>query len=144
MGVGFVYRYTAQRVIARPTAEVFGYLADATRQTEWVHGVSRCSWLGDGPAPGAVAEQTMTFLGKTRTVPMTVVEYQPERRVVFEKQEPMYIRFGFELEEDGGSTLVRYPVEMGLRGVLGLLVRLVGHKEIEGDLTRIAQRLETP
>ncbi len=139
-----MYTYTAQRVIARPAAAVFAYLADATRQTEWVHGVSQCRWVNGGPSAGAAAEQTMTFMGKTRTVPVNMTDYQPQHRVVFEKRDPFWCRFAFELEENGEETLVRYPVEMTPTGVFSLIIRLVGRKTIEGDLTRIARRLETP
>jgi len=137
-----MFRHTAERVIKRPVDQVFGFLADATRQTEWVHGVSACRWQGAGAGPGAVAEQTMTFLGKTRIEHMTVVEWEPGRRVAFEKQRPFKIRFGFELAGEGEATRVRYPVEMAPTGLMKLIIALVGRKIIEGDLVRIAKALE--
>src|SRR5690242_10896294 len=108
-----MFSYTAERVIRRPASEVFGFLADVRKQTEWVHGVNECHWVDAQAAGiGAVAEQSMTFMGKNRIVPMKVVDYQPGTRIVFEKEQPFRIRFGFELEERDGATRVRYPVEM--------------------------------
>jgi hypothetical protein len=38
---------------------------------------------------------------------------------------------------------VRYPVEMQPRGLLRLLLPLIGRRTIEGDLDRIAQHVQT-
>src|SRR5690349_11255482 len=133
-----MFRYTAERVIPRPPAEVFDYLADVTRQPEWVHGVSSCAWrTGTGPGEGAVADQTMTFLGRRRDVPMTVTAFEPQQRVGYSKDDPFPIRFSFELAPDAAGTRVRYPVEMQPRGLLRLLLPLIGKRTIEGDLDRI-------
>jgi uncharacterized protein YndB with AHSA1/START domain len=139
-----MFRYTAERVIPRPTAEVFDYLADVSRQPEWVHGVSSCRWRdGSGPGDGAVADQTMTFLGRRRDVPMTMTAFQPQRRVAYSKADPFPIRFAFEVEPEAGGTRVRYPVEMEPRGLLRLLLPLIGRRTIEGDLDRIADHVQT-
>ena len=137
-----MFTYTAERLIRRPLDEVFGFLADATRQTQWVHGVTECKWKEGGAAPGAVAEQSMTFLGKKRIVPMTVVDYEPGRRVVFEKRHPFLIRFGFEVSAEGDGTRVRYPVEMTPKGLFRIIIGLIGKRTIDGDLDRIAHSLE--
>jgi carbon monoxide dehydrogenase subunit G len=140
-----MFRYTAECEIQSPLAEVFAYLSDVTRQTEWVHGVSECRWESPGSvAVGAIAVQSMTFMGKARVVPITVVDYQPGRRIVFEKRQPFLIRFGFEVEEVNGATRVRYPVEMEPRGLFRLVIPLMGRKVIRGDLERISARLSSP
>jgi uncharacterized protein YndB with AHSA1/START domain len=138
-----MFRYTAQRDIRRPAQDVFAYLTDVGRQTEWVHGVSECHWVTPGaPAVGSTAEQSLVFMGKTHVAPMRVVDYQPGRRIVFEKQQPFFIRYGFELEPDGATTHVRYPVEMSPTGFLRVVIALAGRRFINGDLQRIAGQLE--
>src|ERR1041385_514326 len=139
-----MFTYTAERVIKKPASEVFAFLSDATKQTQWVHGVDRCEWRDAGSTGlGAVAEQSMTFMGKNRIAKMTVVDYQPGKRVMFEKEYPFKIRFGFELEERDGATHVRYPVEMEPRGFFRVIIPLVGKKTINGDLDRIAKAIES-
>jgi hypothetical protein len=138
-----MFKYTAQRDIRRAAPDVFAYLTDVGRQTEWVHGVNECHWLTPGAvAVGATAEQSLTFMGKTHVVPMRVVDYQPGRRITFEKQQPFFIRYGFELEPNGTATHVRYPVEMAPTGLSRLVIPLIGRMFINGDLARIAGRLE--
>jgi carbon monoxide dehydrogenase subunit G len=139
-----MFRYTAEREIQAPIEQVFAFLSDVTRQTEWVHGVTECHWEKPGPvSAGAMALQSMTFMGKPRIVPMKLLEYEPGRKITFEKAEPFPIRYGFELEAAGGSTRVRYPVEMDPKGLLfRVVIPLVGKKTIHGDLDRIAGRLE--
>jgi uncharacterized protein YndB with AHSA1/START domain len=138
-----MFSYTAERVIKRPASEVFSFLADVRKQTEWVHGVKECHWVeAESAGVGAIAEQSMTFMGKNRVVPMKVIDFQAGKRIVFEKEHPFRIRFGFELEEKDGATYVRYPVEMEPRGFFRVLIPLVGRKTINGDLVRIAKCLE--
>src|ERR1043165_9975472 len=127
-----MYRYTAERRVARPLENVFRYLADVAKQTEWVQGVSDCHWTGPGPVRvGSVAEQSMTFMGKLRILPLALIQYNPPLRLRFEKTEPFLIRFGFELEGDGSATLVRYPVEMDPRGLFRIIIPLVGKRTID-------------
>jgi len=136
-----MFRYTAECFLRQQPDVVMSYVSDPTRQTDWVHGVSECHWVvGGGPAQGAVAEQTMTFMGKERIVPMTMTEYGPSR-VAFEKQQPFPIRFGFEVEPHAGGTRLRYPVEMQPGGLMRLVISLMGRKIIHGDLERIADQL---
>jgi uncharacterized protein YndB with AHSA1/START domain len=138
-----MYRYTAQREIKKPAEEVFAYLANVAKQTEWVHGVTECHLVeGAAPAAGATAEQTMTFMGKTHVVPLRIVDFEAGRRIMFAKEHPFSIKFGFELEPCGATTRVRYPVEMEPRGFMSLVIKLVGKRTIEGDLVRISKRLE--
>jgi carbon monoxide dehydrogenase subunit G len=139
-----MFKYTAEGEVRRPVDEVFAYLSDVTKQTEWVHGVTECRWETKGDvAAGAKAIRSMTFMGKPRKVPMKLVEYEPGKRLVFEKTEPFLIRFGFELEGAEGATRIRYPVEMEPRGLLfRVVIPLMGKKEIEKDLKRITERLE--
>jgi uncharacterized protein YndB with AHSA1/START domain len=138
-----MFKYTAECEIRRPVGEVFAYVSDATRQTEWAQGVTECHWEQPGAvAVGSTAIQSMTFMGKQRVVPVTVLEYQPGEKIVFEKRQPFLIRFGFELAGTDGGTRVRFPVEMEARGLLRLIMLLMGRKIIKGDLTRITARLE--
>jgi uncharacterized protein YndB with AHSA1/START domain len=140
-----LFQYTAEREVRRPAGQVFAYLSDVTRQPEWVHGVTECHWTGGGQpiGVGSSAEQSMRFLGKLRVVPVRVIDYQPGRRVAFEKREPFLIRFAFEVDDQGGTTRVRYPVEMEPRGLFRVLIPLIGRRTIEGDLVRIAGKLES-
>jgi uncharacterized protein YndB with AHSA1/START domain len=138
-----MYEYVAERDVRRPVDEVFAYLADATRQTEWVHGVSACTWEGAAePRLGATAQQSMTFMGKLRVVPMEIVAFEPGRRVWFEKRHPFRVRFGFELEPRGDTTHLRYPVELYPTGVFRLVIPIIARRTIEGDLDRITARIE--
>jgi uncharacterized protein YndB with AHSA1/START domain len=138
-----MFTYTAHREVKRPAQEVFAYLADVTKQTEWVHGVTECHLSSAGPiGAGSIAEQSMTFMGKKHVVPMQIVEYVPGQRISFEKSHPFHIRFGFELEQDGGVTRVSYPVEMKPTGFFRFIIHLIGKKTINGDLERIAACVE--
>jgi uncharacterized protein YndB with AHSA1/START domain len=145
-----MFKFSVRGRIARPVDEVFAYLADVTKQSEWEPNIVSCHLNDDAPIRvGATATQRIRVKGKEREVQLTVAEYEPGKRIRFEKQKPVYISFGWTLEPEEGGTKVDYPVELAFRGtvrvILGLMRLLVpfGFKTpVHKDLARIKANLE--
>ncbi len=139
-----MYRNTIQKMIDCPIEEVFAYLTDVGKQPEWTHFLVACTLTGEEPIGlGSVAVQTIKMMGKTQEIELYVVEFEKNRRVRFEKHEPFYITFGFELEAKAHRTQVVYSVEMKPTGLFGLFIPLIAHKENERDMANIKNRVET-
>jgi hypothetical protein len=141
-GAGDVQLHSdARRAAARH--EVFAYLANVTKQTEWVHGVTECHLAGDhAMGAGAVAEQSMKFMGKLRVVSTTHRRLRAEEEGLLRKDGALPHSLRVRARRRPGVDPRALSLEMEPRGFLRVLIPLIGKKTIEGDLVRIQERLE--
>src|SRR5688572_12479851 len=81
------YREPMQRVertatFAAPPAEVFAYLSDLDRLSEWQTGVVDARRTSEGPlGVGATATVTRELMGQRIVAPLTITAYEPDRRL---------------------------------------------------------------
>ena len=70
--------------ISRSPEDVFAYVTDLSRFTEWQEGVVRAAVEGDQPmSVGSKTTMTRRVGGRERTMTTEVTEYSPPRRFAF-------------------------------------------------------------
>ena len=81
------YRWPMQRVertatLPSPPDEVFAYLSDLDRLSEWQAGIVDARRTSDGPiSVGATASVTRELMGDRVVAPLTVTAYEPPHRL---------------------------------------------------------------
>lgn len=137
--------------IARPPDEVWRFVSDAERLSEWLTEMEGVVKVSDGPVgEGTVFRYTVQPGHRSGTV--EYVEWEPPRRLAWDGP-PLGSRGGaarprgsFEVSEsgDGGTRLVsRYQPELtGLLAVLRSPLRRWLRKTRQGDTQRLKELLE--
>jgi len=141
-------------VIARPCAQVFGYLENRTHDQEWMVAVRESHWL-DGDQLGAPARvgrrgrMVMEIRGKPVEFLDEVTDYQPGRKVAHRTVEgPFLLHTACLCEpvEGGCRATVVGEAERLVRGPLRWLIEpLVARgvrRSFRSDLARLKQILE--
>ncbi len=113
--------------IRRPAQDVFGYLADGTRNPEWRTGVIEIRQTSAGPA--ATYRQVLRGPGGRRIDgDYRVTVFEPPRRLEFEVTAgPARPNGTFELTEgpDQGSTVVRFALDLEPAGLMRLMAPMI-------------------
>lgn len=113
--------------IRRPAQDVFGYLADGTRNPEWRTGVIEIRQTSAGPA--ATYRQVLSGPGGRRIDgDYRVTVFEPPRRLEFEVTAgPARPNGTFELTEgpDQGSTVVRFALDLEPAGLMRLMAPMI-------------------
>ena len=130
-------RTRSRLTISRSVPEVWAYMCDVGRWSEWAPTV-REGWVAGGVplAPGARVEQRAKLMfGLTRHRAQTVTAVEAPRRVAFAG--PMgtsAARWGMELEPaDGEQT----ETEMWVEVHLGNIMRAIPSRLIKGRIQRV-------
>ena len=138
---------TAERVIARPRAEVAAYVTDWRNDPSWIGALRNVRLVTDGPLRiGSQVARVASFLGRRIEYVNEVVELEPDARLVMRSVRapfPMTVTYEFEDAEDGG-TRVRIRAggdASGFYRLAGPLLSRAGERGIRGDLERLANVL---
>jgi hypothetical protein len=113
--------------VSTPLERVADYLSDLTTSTQWDPHTVACVGLDDGPpAVGARYEHTREFHGYRVTVEMTVIEYEPQRRIAWRGGNDLAQgRETFEFGVAGGETEITHSVAVELSGIAKFGERMV-------------------
>jgi uncharacterized membrane protein len=143
---------TATITIEVPREEVFAYMLDPDRLSEWVTIHRRVNAADDGgPREGFRMEQTLCLRHVHFKVKWTLTEFDAPARATWEGRGPAhsYARTGYVLEDLGeGRTCFNYENEFKAPGgFLGkaasrALTGGVPEREANASLARLKQRLE--
>jgi uncharacterized membrane protein len=136
--------------IARPAQDVFDYVTDLKRQSEWQEAIVSIEVETDGPTRvGTQAVETRRVPGGTRTFPFEMTEHDPPRRSSFQVT-------GGPVRPHGSITLT--PLENGTRTQVDFRMEFVGHglgvlliplaqrdaqRQVPKDLDALKRRLES-
>jgi uncharacterized protein YndB with AHSA1/START domain len=145
-----MFKFSTDAHISKPVDQVFAYLANVAKQPEWEPNILACQLDGAGPIQkGSTATQTVRRKGGEHQVSLTVTEFEPGRRLKFEKQWPFRTAFGWILEPSDGGTHVTYPVELDAKGFFRIALSLMRvfavfgmRTPIHRDLDNIKKRVE--
>jgi carbon monoxide dehydrogenase subunit G len=136
--------------IARPPQDVFDYVADVKRQSEWQAAIEKIEVETDGPTRvGTRAVQTRRVPGGSRTFPYEVTEHDPPRRSSFQVTGGPVRPHGsmdFTALDNGTRTRVDFQIEFaghGLGVLLMPIVRRDARREVPKNLGALKQRLES-
>ena len=140
-----------QIVINAPQEKVFSYLADITKHAEWGNPSQKLqvTKTSDGPiGQGATFQSVGQQFGRQDDT-VTIKEYAPNRRIVYESQgKAGLIRHSFDIEpSDGGGVQVTKRFEavqakLPFALFLPMVSMFVLPGALKGDLERIKAKVE--
>jgi carbon monoxide dehydrogenase subunit G len=124
--------------IARPPEAVYPLVRDLERAPEWQESLESVD-VHSGV-------EVRRFAGLRAESAFLIVEDDPPRRlVIISEGGQAYARATFELDPDGVGTVVRFTLELDLRGAARLgagLVRPAAQKEARENLQRLKEVAE--
>jgi uncharacterized protein YndB with AHSA1/START domain len=126
--------------INRPAADVFKYLADGEKCTEWRSGVIEIKKVsGDGV--GTQYKQSVRGPGG-RAIPAdyTITEFAPDSRIAFQTTAgPVRPHGQYMLQEAGGATTVTFTLDAELTGLKKLFMGGMVGKTMATEVRAIDQ-----
>jgi uncharacterized protein YndB with AHSA1/START domain len=137
--------------IARSPDDVFAYVTDPTRFTEWQEAVVRASRKGSEPVgEGSQISLTRKVGSREQTMTSELTEYAPPKSYAFRVIDgPVRARGRgtFEPLEDGRRTLFTFELDFDGHGIgkllVPLLVRRQAAKELPQSHENLKRRLES-
>jgi ribosome-associated toxin RatA of RatAB toxin-antitoxin module len=139
---------TASTEIARSPQEVFAYVDDVARHTEWQSGLQKVEILS-GSGVGLRAKETRRVPGRSLTYTYEVTEHDPPTRMAFRVLDGAVRALGGMTVtplEGGARSKVDFALDFeghGFGKVLLGLVRRDARKTVPEDLARLKSRLES-
>lgn len=131
-------------LIARPAEEIFAFITDPANDRTWrSHLVSSRGRVG---APGDRVTQTYSYEGHSKTVEITVSEFDPPHRLTFLLTEPARARMSLTCRSEEGGTRVSAAISANLSGPAALFesrAQTELEKLLRTDLGRLKATLES-
>ena len=140
---------TSSIEIDRKPAEVFAYIDELDRHSEWQPAI--VSARKDPPGPTRVGTRNIEMRrlpGGPREFISEIVEHDPPRRIVFQGLNgPARPRGTLTIEPLDGGSRSRYTLELDLVGhgigkLFAIMARREARKEVPRDQARLKQILE--
>jgi uncharacterized membrane protein len=136
--------------IARSPEDVFRYLDDLARHSEWQEGIVSARVETDGPTRvGTRAVEVRRMGGREMTVTYEVTRHDPPRAFGFEGVDgPVRVTGLGTVEPVGDGTSSRVTIELDFVGhgagkLLAPLARSHARKQVPKDQQRLKERLES-
>lgn len=136
-------------VINRSASDIFAFLTDIEKGTEWQVELVEASQTSTGPmAVGTTIREVRRFLGRKLESVFQVTEFEPSQKVAFQSTVapfPMRAQYALEPEADDEGTKVTFVIEADLSGAFKLAETIVVHtakRQIDADLTKLKALLE--
>ena len=139
----------ASIVINRPAHDVFVYMTDIDKETEWQAELVKAVQTSTGPiSVGTTVREVRRFMGRRMEVVFEITEFEPDKEMSFSSISapfPMHGRYSLEPVE--GGTSVTLFIEGELSGVFKMaepIVAQTAKRQIDADLGRLKTQLESP
>lgn len=139
---------TVTRDIARPAAEVFAFVADATNNPRWQDGMRSCVWTSEQPiGVGSTYDQAASFLGRKIRSRFEVIEYESGIVIAAKTIEgsfPITFRRSVEVVDEASSrvTAVITGDASGFFKIAEPMMRPMVRRSIDRDYDRLRTLLE--
>ncbi|WP_254622793.1 MULTISPECIES: SRPBCC family protein [unclassified Rhodococcus (in: high G+C Gram-positive bacteria)] len=138
-------------VIDRPIADVFSYLSDPDKATEWSSDVVDYRMVSGAPDEvGSVASTTLKVAGVKVEATEEITAYEENKRIGFESRDSR-VEYTRELDFDGdgdGATRVTFKVDAkpspGLFKFADSVAMKLYARDVHGNLENAKTILETP
>lgn len=131
-------------MIAQPVEEVFAFISDTGNDRSWrshlVSSRGRVSAVGDRIVQTYMAE------GRSKTLELSVAEFDPPRRLTYTVDKPVRARLSFQCRPEGAGTRVSATFSATVSGPAALLAgRMQSELDalIKRDLHSLREHLET-
>lgn len=145
-GCADVAPIVATVAVARPPAEVFGYVTDPARLSEWQTGVVSGRMAGGGPAVvGSRLTVTTRIGGTEQDSTLEITDFSPPRRwAVRGIDGPVRVIAEVTVEPlgDGGTSQLTIALDFEGQGAARMLVPLVIRPQAAREAPRSCQRLK--
>lgn len=136
--------------ISRSPEDVFAYVTDVPRLSEWQEGVVSARLEGEGPPrQGARATMTRRVGPREQTLTVEMTEFSPPRSYVFRGLDgPIRPLVNGKVEPLGDGTSSRFTVELDFEGhgfgkLLVPLVRRQFQRELPANHQNLKRQLES-
>ena len=133
--------------IEAPPDEVFAYLSDLEKLSEWQAGVVSARRTSEGPmGVGATALVTREVVGNRVEAPLTITEHDPPRRLAIGSEVSgvkAHATLDFEPSEDGEATDLTFAMEIRGSGFTGFMEGMIASAaggDIDASLERLKER----
>jgi uncharacterized protein YndB with AHSA1/START domain len=131
--------------IDRPVAEVFEYLADPTKLSEWSSIIDEARPSETPIRVGTKVRTRAKILGRKLESDYEVIEYQVNKRFVTKTNRPFPLTRADTYQSEGGGTRVVLAAEAEPGGFFRLgepILARIMKKQIEAELNTVKELLE--
>jgi uncharacterized protein YndB with AHSA1/START domain len=142
-----VIRVETSTRIDRPVEDVFAYVDDLSRMSEWIDILAESTASESPTRVGTRVDNRVHLLGRNFQNTLEVVEREPDRRMVLRTERPFAVEATFQLEPADGATvfsvvLEAQPSASGFFKLGEPILTGVGRRRFKGHLRRLKKRLE--
>jgi len=137
-------------VIGAPPAEIFAYLSDLEKLSEWQTGITDARRTSEGEMRvGATALVTRELMGQQMQAPLTVTEYEPPRRMAIgSEMSGVKVHATLDLTPADGDEATDLSFAMEIRGsmltsFMEPMIASAAGGDIEATLERLKSRFES-
>ncbi|MDG2028355.1 MAG: SRPBCC family protein [Acidimicrobiales bacterium] len=128
--------------IARPADEVFGVIADMSRNPEWQNGMTSCSWTSEPTiAVGSTYDQVASIMGREILTTFEVTEFEAPANIRIESIVSTFpLDITRTVEPSGEGSIVRAIIRGepgGVMKLLGPLMKIQAQRTIRADYQRL-------
>jgi uncharacterized protein YndB with AHSA1/START domain len=131
--------------VARPPTEVFAYLTDVSKLSEWQSSASDAE-IDGAVRQGARIRERRQFLGRDVRTELEVTAYEPPRRFdVRSRSGPVSFAIRHTLSPSLRGTSLRAEVEVKVGTMMRIAAQgplKVAEREFRGDFARLKELLE--
>jgi len=142
-------RVERQATIGAPPDEVFAYVSDLEKLSQWQTGVVSAQRTSEGAmGVGATALVTREIMGNRVEAPLTVTEYDPPRRLAIGSEVSGVKANGtldFVPSGDGKATDLTFAMEIRGSGFTGFMEGMIASAaggDIDSSLARLQERFK--
>jgi len=143
-----VIRVETSTQIDRPVEDVFAYVDDLSRMSEWIDILAESTASESPTRVGTRVDNRIHLLGRNFQNTLEVVEREPNQRMVLRTEAPFAVQATFLLEAAAGGTEFSVVLEAqpGASAFFKLgepILTGVGRQRFKGHLRRLKRRLES-
>ena len=134
----------SERLIERPLEEVFDFMADLDKLPMWLDGCKKAwSPTGEAREVGARVIHEDEFMGQTFEAQFDVVEWEDNRRMIFEAVSGPFRGLSEEdLHSEGDDTVVEIHVSGDPAGFLKAVPSFMASRQAQAQLDRSLDNLK--
>ena len=135
-------------VINCPAPDIFAFMTDVARGTEWQEDLVEAQQTPGGPmGVGTTIREVRRFMSRRLESVFKITEHEPGRKLSFETTSgPLPLRGHYDLEPVDAGTKVTMVVEAELTGVFKMTEPLVVHsakRQLDNNLAKLKELLES-
>jgi uncharacterized protein YndB with AHSA1/START domain len=143
-------RVERQTVIGAPPAEVFAYLSDLDKISEWQAGITDARQTSEGGMRvGATALVTRELMGQQMQAPLLVTEYEPPNRIAIDSEVSgvkVHATLDLAPTADGEDTDLSFAIEIRgsmLTSFMEPMIASAAGSDIEATMERIRTKFDS-